>query len=132
MALHRCSVCRRAWVDDKEALPSDLCPNCPHRMVTKAEAQQNDLEAAKLEARMVSEAHESYLADKAGCERAARAAEAIMSWGWICPRCHVVHAPSVLRCECSDVKAQQEARWDYAGGNPAVPYSVPPGKTSMP
>lgn len=23
-----------------------------------------------------------------------------MNTGWICPRCSVVHAPSVLRCEC--------------------------------
>lgn len=25
--------------------------------------------------------------------------------GWICPRCHVVHAPSVLRCECRPADA---------------------------
>lgn len=23
-----------------------------------------------------------------------------MNTGWLCPRCNVVHAPSVLRCEC--------------------------------
>lgn len=31
-------------------------------------------------------------------ERAARLTQ--RSRGWECPRCHVVHAPSVLRCEC--------------------------------
>jgi len=25
--------------------------------------------------------------------------------GWECPRCHVVHAPSVLRCECVNAAA---------------------------
>ena len=24
-----------------------------------------------------------------------------MSEGWICPRCHVVHAPSVAQCSCA-------------------------------
>jgi hypothetical protein len=24
--------------------------------------------------------------------------------GWICPRCSVVHAPSVLRCDCKPVE----------------------------
>lgn len=27
-----------------------------------------------------------------------------MTTGWICPRCSVVHAPSVLRCDCKPVE----------------------------
>lgn len=32
-----------------------------------------------------------------------------MNTGWLCPRCNVVHAPSVLRCECKAQKDPKEA-----------------------
>jgi hypothetical protein len=31
-----------------------------------------------------------------------------MNTGWLCPRCNVVHAPSVLRCDCKAVEQPPE------------------------
>jgi hypothetical protein len=46
--------------------------------------------------------------------------------GWICPRCEVAHAPSVLRCECKAAEKEQPVPEWYANPKPevAVPGSI--------